>query len=139
MLFRSKKGLGVTLDFGHSIYGNNNPAEELAILHSCNIPYYIHINDNDGQWDWDYFCGSKHPVETLEFVYYLMKYGYDGYLTSDTSPTRWDMKKMFEANNRFTSKMAKVVEQMKKDGFEEVLKNEEYMDVWKFVEEHLFK
>ena len=42
-----------------------------------------------------------------------MKYGYDGYLTSDTSPTRWDIKKMFEANNRLR-KMAKVVEQMKK-------------------------
>ncbi len=135
----NKKGLGVTIDFGHSTYGNNNPAEEISILHACKIPFYVHINDNDALWDWDYFCGSKHPIETLEFVYYLMKYGYSDYLTSDTSPTRWDIKKVFETNNRFTEKMVKIVEQMKKDGFDEVIKSKEYMDVWKFVEEHMFK
>jgi len=35
--------------------------------------------------------------------------------------------------------MVNIVEQMKKDGFDEVVKSKEYMDVWKFVEEHLFK
>lgn len=49
------KEMGVTLDFGHSTYGNENPAE--ALVHLAESPYrfYIHINDNDGRWDWDYF------------------------------------------------------------------------------------
>jgi xylose isomerase len=133
-----KPGMGITLDYGHSTYGHMNPAEEASLLASINIPFYVHINDNDALWDWDYFCGSKHPIETLEFVYYLKKLGYDDYLTSDTSPTRWDMVKVFETNNRFTSKMDRIVDKMEKDGFEKVRKSEEYMDVWKFVEEHLF-
>jgi len=133
-----KPGLGVTLDYGHATYGNTNPAEELSLLQSVKIPYYVHINDNDALWDWDYFCGSKHPIENLEFVYYLKKFGYDDYLTSDTSPTRWDIVKVFEENNRFTSKMDKIVDKMEKDGFEEVKKSKEYMDIWKFIEEHLF-
>lgn len=66
-----RKGIGVTMDYGHAIYGGCNPAEEISLCHSCGIPYYVHINDNDAKWDWDYFCGSKHIVENLEFVYYL--------------------------------------------------------------------
>jgi len=131
-------GLGVTLDFGHSMYGGNNPAEELALLHDSGTPYYIHINDNDAKWDWDYFAGSKHIVEYAEFLYYLRKYGYNDYLTSDTSPTRWDIKGMFEANNRLTAKLLKALERMEKNGFEKVLAAGDYMKTWKFIEENLF-
>ena len=65
--------LGVTLDFGHSMYGNENPAEALTMLAESPYPYYIHINDNDGRWDWDYFCGTKHFLEYVEFLYYLKR------------------------------------------------------------------
>jgi len=65
------KEMGVTLDFGHSTYGNENPAEALVLLAESPFKYYIHINDNDGKWDWDYFCGTKHFLEYVEFLYYL--------------------------------------------------------------------
>jgi len=132
-----KKGLGVTMDCGHSLYGGNNPAEDITLLHCCNIPYYVHINDNDAKWDWDYFCGSKHIVENLEFVYYLKKYGYDDYLTSDTSPTRWDMVEVFETNNRFTTKMETIVNKMEADGFEDIKNDPDFMKTWQFIEAHL--
>jgi xylose isomerase len=45
------KEMGVTLDFGHSMYGNENPAEAVALLAESPYRYYIHINDNDGKWD----------------------------------------------------------------------------------------
>ena len=84
--------VGVTLDFGHSLYGNEHPAEALVMLAESAYKTYIHINDNDGKWDWDYFCGTKHFLEYVEFLYYLKKYGYSDYLTSDTSPTRWESR-----------------------------------------------
>jgi xylose isomerase len=131
-------GLGVTLDFGHSMYGGNNPAEELVLLHDSGTPYYIHINDNDAKWDWDYFAGSKHIVEYAEFLYYLRKFNYNDYLTSDTSPTRFDIKGMFEANNRLTAKLLKVLEKMEKLGLESIIEAGDYMVTWKFIEENLF-
>ncbi|TXT41925.1 MAG: xylose isomerase [Spirochaetes bacterium] len=131
-------GLGVTLDFGHSMYGGMNPAEELALLHDSGFPYYVHINDNDAKWDWDYFAGSKHILAYAEFLYYLRKYGYDDYVTSDTSPTRWDIKGMFEINNRLTAKLLARLEEMEKAGFDQVLAKGDYMLTWKFIEEHLF-
>ncbi len=130
--------LGVTLDFGHSMYGGFNPAEDLCILHESGVPYYIHINDNDGKWDWDYFTGSKHLLAYAEFLYYLKKFNYTDYLTSDTSPTRWDIKKMFEINNRISTKLDRALDRMEKAGFEAVLAKNDYMATWDFLEEHLF-
>ena len=130
--------LGVTLDFGHSMYGGFNPAEDLCILHESGVPYYIHINDNDGKWDWDYFTGSKHLLAYAEFLYYLKKFNYTDYLTSDTSPTRWDIKKMFEINNRISTKLDRALDRMEKAGFEAVLAKNDYMATWDFLEEHLW-
>lgn len=131
-----RKNIGVTLDFGHSVYGGNNPAEELSLLHSTGIPYYIHINDNDGKWDWDYFTASKHVIEYLEFVYYLRKFGYDGYLVSDTSPTRTGIRSTFEANVRITEKFIAIADSL---SFEEAKKSGDYMDIWHEVENKLFR
>jgi len=63
--------IGVTCDFGHSMYGNDNPAEVVAMLAESKYPYYIHINDNDARWDWDYMVGTKHFLDYVEFLYYL--------------------------------------------------------------------
>ena len=131
-------GLGVTIDVGHSIYGGSNPAEELALLHDSKVPYYVHINDNDAKWDWDYFAGSKHILIYAEFLYYLRKYGYDGYLTSDTSPTRWDIKGVFEANNRLTARLLTRLDELEKKGFGKIIEGNDYMVTWRFIEEQLF-
>ncbi|WED28758.1 sugar phosphate isomerase/epimerase [Vibrio sp. DW001] len=133
------ENIGVTLDYGHSLYGDNNPAEELALLESEGIKYYIHINDNDGKWDWDYFCGSRSLMQYIEFIYYLKKFNYQGWLTSDTSPTRWDMVKMFETNVRVTNKISARIDQIGMGTFGESLQKKEYMDIWQDLETYFLK
>tara|TARA_R110001583_G_scaffold52393_1_gene162765 strand:+ start:6741 stop:7709 length:969 start_codon:yes stop_codon:yes gene_type:complete len=131
--------IGVTLDYGHSLYGDNNPAEELALLESEGIKYYIHINDNDGKWDWDYFCGSRSLMQYIEFIYYLKKFNYQGWLTSDTSPTRWDIVKVFQANVRMTNKISARIDEIGMDTFGEMLQKKEYMDIWHDLETYFIK
>ena len=130
--------LGVTLDFGHVLFSGTNPAEELVILAESGQPYYIHINDNDGKWDWDYFCGTKHLLEYAEFLWYLRRYGYRDYLTSDTSPTRWDIRGTFEANNRITTKLWNLLDRMDAEGLGNMIGSGDYLATWKFLEERLF-
>lgn len=130
--------MGVTLDFGHSMYGNENPAEAVAMLESSGFRYYIHINDNDGKWDWDYFCGTKHFLDYVEFLFYLKKYGYNDYLTSDTSPTRWDIKGTFEANSRLTSKIWSLLDTIDTGELETLITTGDYLKTWKFIEENIF-
>ena len=133
------KELGVTLDFGHSLVSSNsNPAEELVLLAESGQPYYIHINDNDDRWDWDYFCGTKHLLEYAEFLYYLQKYRYDDYLTSDTSPTRWDISGTFEANVRITRKLWALIEKANQNGLSGLIGGSDYLKTWKFIEENIF-
>jgi xylose isomerase len=130
--------LGITFDFGHAMYGTPNPAEELVLLAESGRPYYVHINDNDGRWDWDYFCASKHLLEYAEFLFYLRKYKYDDFLTSDTSPTRWDIKGTFAANNRITRKLWDLLDRMEKKDFAKMIGARDYLTTWKFIEENLY-
>ena len=132
------RDMGVTLDFGHSIYGNEHPAEALVLLAEGPYKYYIHINDNDGKWDWDYFCGTKHFLEYVEFIYYLKKYGYKDYLTSDTSPTRWDIRGTFEANSRMTNKIWALLDRIDSDALENLVGQSDYLKTWSFIESNIF-
>ena len=130
--------MGVTLDFGHSMYGNENPAEAVSLLANSPYKYYVHINDNDGKWEWDYFCGTKHFLEYVEFIYYLKRYGYDDYLTSDTSPTRWDIKGTFEANSRLTLKIWQRLDRVDGGRIAELMAKGDYLETWKFIETTFF-
>jgi len=132
------KNMGVTLDFGHSMYGNENPAEALVHLAESPYKYYIHINDNDGKWDWDFFCGTRHFLEYVEFIYYLKKYNYTDYLTSDTSPTRWDIIGTFEANSRITNKIWKLLDDIDRNELTRLISGDDYLKTWRFIEENIF-
>jgi xylose isomerase len=131
------KGLGVTLDFGHSIYGGENPAEAAALVHGSGLPLYVHINDNDGKWDWDYFCGTKHYLEYVEFLWQLRRIGYDGWYTSDTSPTRWDIAGTFEVNSRLTARIGKMLDRLGDDTIQSLLDAGDYLATWKFIESNM--
>lgn len=132
-------GMGVTLDFGHSMYGQENPAEAVALLEASRWKYYVHINDNDGKWDWDYFCGTKNFLEYVEFLYYLKKYGYNDYFTSDTSPTRWDIRGTFEANSRITLKIWDMLDKIDLPHLESLMAGGDYLATWRFIESEIFK
>jgi xylose isomerase len=132
------RGMGVTLDFGHSMYGNENPAEALVLLAESRYRYYIHINDNDGKWGWDYFCGTKHFLEYVEFLFYLKQYGYQDYFTSDTSPTRWDIKGTFEANSRMTNRIWALLDKIDSNELKGLLSQDDYLKTWRFIENNIF-
>jgi xylose isomerase len=129
---------GVTLDFGHSVYGEEHPAEALMMIHNSPYQLYVHVNDNNGKWDWDFFCGSEHMVEYMEFIYYLRKIGYDDYLTSDTSPTRLPIAETFEANSRVTNKLWELFGRIDEAELDRLIHGEDYLETWRFIEEQLF-
>lgn len=85
------KNLGVALDYGHAALGYESPAEAVAMCSMYgNRLKHIHINDNYRLWDDDMIVGSVHTLEYLEFIYWLNRTGYDGYITLDQYPFRED-------------------------------------------------
>jgi len=129
--------MGVTVDFGHSTYGNEHPAEVVAMLAESRYPYYIHINDNDGRWDWDYMVGTQHLLAYIEFLYYLQEYGYDDFMTSDTSPTRWDVRGTFEVNTRLTNKIWNRLYELDRDTLRSLVAGRDYLKTWAFIENEI--
>lgn len=129
--------MGITVDFGHSVYGHENPAEVVAMLAESRYPYYIHINDNDGRWDWDYMVGTHHLLAYTEFLYYLQEYEYDDFMTSDTSPTRWDVKGTFEVNTRLTNKIWNRLYELDRDTLRSLVSERDYLKTWAFIENEI--
>jgi xylose isomerase len=132
-------GTGITIDYGHSIYSGESPSQALNLIKQSGIEYYIHINDNDKTWDWDFFCGSHTLLEYIEFIYYVMKFGYDRYMTSDTHPTRWNIQEMFAANVRLTRKVMELIETIGLEEFDKVIHQPDYMKTWAFIEERILR
>ena len=50
--------------------------------------YAVHMNDNYGSWDDDMIAGSVNTIPYLEFIYWLRRTGYNGYITFDQFPYR---------------------------------------------------
>ncbi len=131
--------LGITMDYGHSIYAGEHPAETLSMLHYSGHPYYVHINDNDKTWDWDFFTGSHTFLEYVEFVYYLKRYGYEDFLTSDTHPTRWSTAHMFAINARVTEKVSRLLDTIGLKEIQTHIEGRDYMETWRFIETRILR
>jgi xylose isomerase len=130
-------GMGITIDYGHSKYGQENPAEVVAMVAESPYPFYVHINDNDGRWDWDLMAGTKNYLEYTEFLYYLQECGYSDYLTSDTSPTRWDIKGTFETNSRLTNKIWTRLLSLDRIEFRKLISEGDFLKTWRFIENEI--
>jgi len=92
LLMIEKSGLdnvGIAMDYGHSFYTGESPAEALAILHMYGGKLFcIHMNDNNGSWDDDMIAGSVNTLTYLEYIYWLRRIGYNDYITFDPFPYR---------------------------------------------------
>lgn len=82
---------GIALDYGHAVLGYENPAESVALCKMYGDKLrHIHINDNYGVWDDDMIVGNVNTIPYLEFLYWLKKTDYKGYITFDQFPYRED-------------------------------------------------
>jgi len=95
-----RDNVGVTLDAGHALQCLEIPADSAAFLGATGRLFYVHVNDNYRNWDWDMVPGTVNLWDYIEFALYLKKVGYNGWITADVFPQRHDpvriMEKTFE-------------------------------------------
>ncbi|MCC3651148.1 TIM barrel protein [Streptomyces sp. S07_1.15] len=82
--------VGVLLDFGHSLYGGETPAEAARMAIRRDKLFAIDVNDNFRGWDDDMVVGSVHLLETFEFFLALRDANWDGVWQLDQFPFRED-------------------------------------------------
>jgi xylose isomerase len=90
LLLQDVENVGVLLDVGHAMQGGENVAASAALLASCGKLDYLHLNDNYRSWDEDMMVGAVNLVDYLEFIYWLKRVNYKGWLTLDIFPYRED-------------------------------------------------
>lgn len=97
-----KKNLGVAMDYGHAFFAYENPADSVAMCKMYgNRLMHIHMNDNHGLWDDDMIAGSVHTLHYLEFIYWLRRTGYQGYITFDQFPYRENSRDAVEESAKW--------------------------------------
>lgn len=106
----NKPNIGVTLDYCHMLMKNENPAYGLALVAERNKLYGIHMNDGFGLKDDGIMVGSATLVQTLEFIYYLKKYNYDGVVYFDTFPIRESDVEECKYNIKMFDKLCKFID-----------------------------
>ena len=109
--------LGVTLDFAHILYADEQPAFAAAMVARNSKILGLHLNDGYAKRDDGLMVGSVHQLATIELLYQVHKDGYDGTIYFDTFPdaSGLDPVKECEANISTVKKMLKVVEKLSGD------------------------
>ncbi len=72
--------MGIALDTGHCHVNKESLTDCLYILQSNNIPFHIHLDDNNGLSDQHKIPGEG-TISFIPFLQILNELGYDGFLT----------------------------------------------------------
>jgi len=84
----NQDNVGVVLDFGHALMGDENAANSLCLILEEGKLINVHFNDTYGKWDDDMLPGTVHPWESIEFFVYLLDSNYNGWVGLDIFPYR---------------------------------------------------
>lgn len=122
-LLAGADNLGATLDVGHALYAGERPAQSAALLARAGRLFYVHLNDNDGRWDWDMLPGAFHLWEFVELFYTLRKLGYtDDWYAFDVYPKEIDTVENFNAAMRLTRKLEALTDRIDGARMEQLLR-----------------
>lgn len=135
----SRENLGITLDFGHSIMAKESPAESLALIQRYNKLFHIHLNDNSREWDDDLLPCSYNVWDTLEFIYYLKKLNYKGWIGFDMTPWRENQVESVKYSINIIERMFKIADEIDTDELREAQKNTDGLAAQRFISHKLFK
>jgi xylose isomerase len=110
-----RANLGVTLDFAHVLYADEMPAFAASLVARHSRLLGVHLNDGYAKRDDGLMVGAVHPIQTLELLYVLNRFGYGGAIYFDTFPdtTGVDPIGECEANIAMVGVLRKAAEKLK--------------------------
>jgi xylose isomerase len=109
--------LGVTLDFAHVLYADEQPAFAAALIARHSRVLGVHLNDGYAKRDDGLMVGAVHTLQTIELLRQIRRDGYDGAIYFDTFPdmTGLDPVHECEVNIKTVQRMLKVVDRLEQD------------------------
>ena len=116
----ARENMGVTIDIGHCLMANENPAQSIALLGPK--LFGVHLNDGPSNGGEDgLMFGSVHSAMSVEVMYWLQRVGYSGHLYFDTFPRNEDPVRECETNIRRAKSLWERSERLKAAGVDSLL------------------
>ena len=108
---------GVTLDFAHVLYADEQPAFAAALITRHSRLLGVHLNDGYSKRDDGLMVGAVHSIQTIELLRQVYADGFDGPLYFDTFPdlTGLDPIKECEVNIATVKAMLNVAKKLDGD------------------------
>ncbi len=109
--------LGVTLDFAHVLYADEQPAFAAALVARHSKLLGVHLNDGYAKRDDGLMVGAVHTLQTIELLRQIRGDGYVGAIYFDTFPdmTGLDPVHECEVNIATVKRMLRVVDRLERD------------------------
>jgi xylose isomerase len=116
------QNIGANLDVGHSLAAGEAPAESAALLSRNGLLKYVHSNDNTGDGgDWDMISGSVHFWHWVEFIFTLIREGYEGWIGADLAPRHFGPVAAYQTNIMMIDRMTNLIERVGIDQIQTLL------------------
>ena len=96
----NRPNFGINIDMGHALIMKENLAESIALCSRYGKLFHTHWNDNWKLFDDDVIVGTVNLWETLEALFWLDEYGYDGWFGLDLFPYREPPERAVEESIR---------------------------------------
>jgi len=130
---------GITLDMGHSLQSQENPAQALSLIYESGYDAYIHTNDNDTKADWDLIGASRHFLHYVELMYWAQQYDYDKFFTTDASPRIFNVLEFFNRHSEITSGAYKLAKTLNREKISEMMRTEDFSGLMKMVNKEIYR
>jgi len=121
----NEKNVGITIDTGHSLEAYENMAEAACAALRKGKLFHLHMNDNYRLWDDDMITGSIHTVEFIELFYWIKKYKYDGWMSTDQYPYREDSVKAVEQSIEWFKAYEKIVDSIDEKNIKQIFDSQD--------------
>ncbi len=130
---------GVTLDMGHSLQSQENPAQALVTIYESGFDAYIHTNDNDTKADWDLIGASRHFLHYVELMFWAQECKYDKYFTTDASPRIYNVIEFFNRHAEVSLGAYRLAEKLNHGQILTMMKDEDFNGLMKMVNKEIYR
>lgn len=124
----NRPNIGVTVDYCHMLMKRENPAYGLNIAQARGKLFGVHLNDGYGTHDDGLMLGTVSLMQTLEFLYYLKKEGYQQVIYFDTFPIREEPIAEITQNVKMIKQLDRLLDNVGMDYIEQVIAQNSAVD-----------
>lgn len=130
--------VGVLMDFGHSLFGGETPADAAQLLIDHNKLFAMDVNDNLRGWDDDMIAGTVHPIELMEFFYTLRMNNWEGVWQLDEFPFREDSVEAANLAIRFLKHLYRSLDRLDIEALQIAQAKHDAVGAQRLVQEAIF-